>query len=54
MVKKKKDTPEERLKKLEGFFQEVQYLLQRYNEDKDGFYAGDVEAAIKENGLENA
>ena len=50
--KKKKDTPEERLEKLENFLQEVQYLLRRYNEDKDGFYAGDVEAAIRECGLE--
>jgi hypothetical protein len=48
MPRKKKDTPEERLKKLEGFFDEIQYLLRRYNEDKDGFHAGDVEAAIKE------
>lgn len=48
----KKDTPEERLKKLEMFLQEVQYLLRKYNEDKDEFYAGDVEQAIKDYGLD--
>ena len=48
----KKDTSEERFKKLEMFFQEVQYLLRKYNEDKDEFYAGDVEQAIKDYGLE--
>lgn len=43
----KKDSPEERLKKLEALFEEIQYLLRREEEKEEWINGGDIRDAIK-------
>lgn len=47
-VKPHKDTPEERLKKLENFVWNIKWRLERYKKKDESFFPEDIEQDLKD------